>query len=204
MTLAQERDVWSEYQHATGADRERIEEELVNEHQNLAHFTARKYYSSQHEPEDVLQVAFIGLLKAVRGFDASTDMQFSTYAVKTMRRDIGHLIRDQYADKRKGDMDSISIHLNLNNDGERAITILDGIADQSDGPEQFADLVGTKQLIMQALSSVNESPRKYFLAHLDGMTFKDIAEAYGTTYRAVQVGVSKARRAVRSELEGLL
>ena len=149
MTLAQERDVWSEYQHATGVDRERIEEELVREHQHLARFVSRKYYSSQHEPEDIFQTAFLGLLKAVRGFKSELGMQFSTYAVKTMRRDIGHLIRDQFAEKREGEMDTISIHLPLNNDGERIITILDSVVDEGESPAEEAEVRAMAKAIME-------------------------------------------------------
>lgn len=60
--------------------------QMVEENIDLAYYALKKYrkYFERLDPEDVLSACFIGLIKAVVGFDPNRGNTFSTYAMKAM------------------------------------------------------------------------------------------------------------------------
>ncbi|MDD2215636.1 MAG: SigB/SigF/SigG family RNA polymerase sigma factor [Eubacteriales bacterium] len=69
-------------------------EQLVNQNTGLVKNIALKFVSGDHELEDLLQIGFIGLLKAVDRFDVSYNVMFSTYAVPMILGEIKRYLRD--------------------------------------------------------------------------------------------------------------
>jgi RNA polymerase sigma-B factor len=67
-------------------------EALVERYAPLARQLARRYHSS--DAEDVLQVAYIGLLKAIDRFDPDRGLAFSSLAVPTILGEIKRYFRD--------------------------------------------------------------------------------------------------------------
>jgi RNA polymerase sigma-B factor len=70
-------------------------EELALAHGNLAVYLARRF-SDRGEPlEDIIQVAQIGLLKAVDRYDPARGIEFTTYATPTIVGEIKRHFRDK-------------------------------------------------------------------------------------------------------------
>lgn len=67
---------------------------LVEEHRSLAHAIARRYANRGEALEDIEQVAFLGLVKAVERFDPSRGIPFAGYAVPTITGEIRRHFRD--------------------------------------------------------------------------------------------------------------
>jgi RNA polymerase sigma-B factor len=55
---------------------------------------ARRYHGRGIPAEDIDQVAYLGLVKAVRGFDSTVGDDFLSYAVPTLRGEIRRYFRD--------------------------------------------------------------------------------------------------------------
>ena len=55
---------------------------------------ASRFVGDARESEDIYQVAYLGLVKAIKGFDASLGVRFSTYAVPTIMGEIRRYLRD--------------------------------------------------------------------------------------------------------------
>lgn len=55
----------------------------------------QKKYANRLEAEDLLQVGFMGLIKAAQKFDLKRDISFSTYAVQWIKQSIAREIMDQ-------------------------------------------------------------------------------------------------------------
>lgn len=78
---------------AQKGDRE-ARELIVNQNIGLVKNLAMKYTSNYYEPEDLMQVGFVGLVKAIDRFDTKFDVMFSTYAVPMILGEIKRFLRD--------------------------------------------------------------------------------------------------------------
>ena len=73
---------------------ESAREQLIEQNTGLVKNIALKYINTGYEFEDLLQIGFIGLLKAVDRFDTKFDVMFSTYAVPMILGEIKRHLRD--------------------------------------------------------------------------------------------------------------
>ena len=71
-----------------------IRDHLIERALPLAHQVARRYQRSGEPFDDLLQVARLGLCKAVERFDPARGVAFSTYAVPTMVGELKRHFRD--------------------------------------------------------------------------------------------------------------
>ena len=69
-------------------------ETLIIENNNLIKSIVRRYLNKGVEYDDLYQLASIGLLKAINGFDESLCVRFSTYAVPMIAGEIKRFMRD--------------------------------------------------------------------------------------------------------------
>ena len=70
-------------------------EMLIERYLPLARRLARRYQHTDEPIEDLIQVASIGLLKAVDRFDCSREVMFSSYAVPTILGELKRHFRDR-------------------------------------------------------------------------------------------------------------
>jgi RNA polymerase sigma-B factor len=73
----------------------RARELLIDRYLPLARRLARRYQHTDEPIEDLVQVASIGLLKAVDRFDCSREVMFSSYAVPTILGELKRHFRDR-------------------------------------------------------------------------------------------------------------
>lgn len=69
-------------------------DELVNCNMGLVYSVVSKFMNRRCETEDLMQIGAVGLIKAVRKFDTSFGVQFSTYAVPMIIGEIKRFLRD--------------------------------------------------------------------------------------------------------------
>lgn len=69
-------------------------ETLLKENNNLIKSIVRRYLNKGVEYDDLYQLASMGLLKAINGFDESFGVRFSTYAVPMIAGEIKRFMRD--------------------------------------------------------------------------------------------------------------
>ena len=78
--------------HRTGDPR--VREALISRFLPLARRLARRYYSGGEPLDDLVQVANVGLVKAVERFDETRGVSFPTYAVPTITGELRRYYRD--------------------------------------------------------------------------------------------------------------
>ena len=67
---------------------------LVEQNIGLVKTIAKRFLFSETEYDDLVQVGTIGLLKAIRNFDTTRGVMFSTYAVPVIAGEIKKFLRD--------------------------------------------------------------------------------------------------------------
>ncbi|MGA8847217.1 MAG: sigma-70 family RNA polymerase sigma factor [Nocardioides sp.] len=77
-----------------GEAKARLEDDVIRLNMSVAIDVARRYYGRGIPVDDINQVAFLGLVKAVRGFDPTIGGDFLSYAVPTLRGEIRRYFRD--------------------------------------------------------------------------------------------------------------
>ena len=70
------------------------EDKLVTENMGLINMAVKRYLGFGVDYEDLFQIGAVGLIKAARGFDASKNLKFSTYAVAKIIGEIKTYLRD--------------------------------------------------------------------------------------------------------------
>ena len=73
---------------------ERAKEILVSENVSLIKCIVKRYLNKGVEYDDLFQLASLGFLKAIAGFDESFGVRFSTYAVPMIAGEIKRFMRD--------------------------------------------------------------------------------------------------------------
>ncbi|AEB07112.1 RNA polymerase, sigma 37 subunit, RpsB/SigB [Coriobacterium glomerans PW2] len=70
-------------------------EKLVMSHMNLVRFLANKFKNRGEPLDDLMQVGYLGLLKAIDRFEPARGLEFTTYATPTILGEIKRHFRDK-------------------------------------------------------------------------------------------------------------
>lgn len=93
--IAQSEQLLSELQvEGDGPRAEELRDRLVRINMVVAREVARRYEGRGIAAEDLHQVAYVGLVKAVRNFDSAKGGEFLSYAVPTIRGEVRRWFRD--------------------------------------------------------------------------------------------------------------
>ena len=97
---------------AKGGDSD-AKETLILENNNLIKSIVRRYLNKGVEYDDLYQLASMGLLKAISGFDEGFNVRFSTYAVPMIAGEIKRFMRDDGSIKVSRAIKSAAKQINL-------------------------------------------------------------------------------------------
>jgi len=165
------------------------EEALVSEYARLVRVCARPYFLAGGDSEDLIQEGMLGLLSAVRTFDPSKGVKFSTYAKFCVQRRIYSAIRLAAAYKHTPLNSYISLESQqFDENGTQSAYFLRD-------PEYFViarESVGeVEKLLYGALSRFESDVLELYL---DGMSYKDMATRLGKTIKSVDNAIQRIRR----------
>ena len=146
----------------------RLRDELIEEHASLAYFLARRFKDRGVALDDLVQVALVGLLKAVERFDPDRGVQFSTFATPTIQGELKRHFRDRGWTVRVP-RHVQELHLQLN----RIVAELGQELHQSPTPAEVAARAGvSEEEILEAM----EAGSLFRLASLDKPSTDDPEE----------------------------
>jgi len=80
---------------AEGAERDRIRSQLVDAYHDFVYFLARKFANRGEPLDDIVQVGYLGLIKAIDRFDPDLGYEFTTFATLTVAGEIKRYFRDK-------------------------------------------------------------------------------------------------------------
>jgi len=76
-------------------ERDRIRERLVAAYHDFVYFLARKFQNRGEPLDDIVQVGYLGLIKAIERFDPDLGFEFTTFATLTVAGEIKRHFRDK-------------------------------------------------------------------------------------------------------------
>ena len=143
----------------------RLRDELVEEHAPLAHFLASRFANRGEQRDDLVQVALVGLFKAVERFDPDRGLQFSTFATPTILGELKRHFRDRgWAVRVPRRVQEL--HLQLG----RIVSTLGQEHGRSPTPAEVAERAGVSE---EAVLEAMEAGTLYRLVSLDGSVTPD-------------------------------
>lgn len=181
------------------ANGERMAEEvLVSRYNRLVRTCARPFFLVGGDSEDLTQEGMVGLIKAVREYDASKEASFRTFAEICIRSRLYSVLRAASRDK----------HLPLNQSVPLDTPYFDsnsytsGTSDLAQrNPEDFLiDREHTAALLSGVRKQLSEFEAKILGYYLDGLSCREIAETVGNPPKSVDNAVQRIRRKVAQQL----
>ncbi len=92
------------------------DEDFIQNNLGLVHLCANKFRNKGIEYEEMFSAGCIGLVKAMKAFDPSRNVKFSTYAVPVILGEIKCLFRDGGSIKVSRKIKSLSMHISRERD----------------------------------------------------------------------------------------
>src|SRR3954465_599937 len=136
-----------------------LRDELIEAHLGLAEYLARRF-SNRGEPlDDLIQVASVGLLKAVDRFEPDRGVEFSTYATHTVVGELKRHFRDKgWAVRAPRRMQELYLRL-----GKVIATLSQELGRSPTIPELATEAQVSEEEVLEAL----EAGQAYRFASLD-------------------------------------
>ena len=174
------------------------EEILVSRYNRLVRTCARPFFLIGGDSEDLTQEGMVGLIKAVREYEAGKAASFRTFAEIRIRSRLYSVLRAAARDK----------HLPLNQSVPLDTPFFDsnsytsGSGDLAQGnPETFLiERERTAALLAGVRKQLSEFEAKILGYYLDGLSCREIAETVGKPPKSVDNAVQRIRRKVAQQL----
>lgn len=165
------------------------EEELVKRYGRLVRMFARPLFLAGGDSEDLIQEGMLGLLTAIRSFDAGKSASFRTYAEICIRSRLVTAVRAAQRDK----------HLPLNHSVSFETPLFDGTSaylfSSEESPEDVVisreDLQERLDALKGQLSGFEAEILSYYLG---GLSCAEIASRVRRTTKSVDNAVQRIRR----------
>ena len=122
---------------------EKARQRLITHNLRLVSHIVRKYYSTAKNPEDLVSIGTVGLVKAVDSFRVENGAKFATYAAKCIQNEILMFFRAQ---KKLTSEVSLNETIDVDRDGN-PLTYIDVISCEEDMTEEIERKLLTSKML---------------------------------------------------------
>ena len=179
-------------------------EALIRNYSGIVYKKARVYFMAGADAEDVVQEGMIGLLKAVRSYDAEKNASFGTYAERCVTNQIISAIRSADRIKHKPLNTSVSLNKPVAQGGtaqgtaDSEITLGDTLrTDPADGPDEMLIIKDVAYYILNNGDNIfSDLEMKVLSEYIKGFTTGQIAERLGKSSKSVDNALQRTRKKV--------
>ena len=174
------------------------EETLVTRYNRLVRTCARPFFLAGGDSEDLTQEGMVGLITAVREYDAGKEASFRTFAEICIRSRLYSVLRAAARDKQQPLNQSLSLD-DSHFDSNPLTSGTNNLAQRN--PEDFLiDREHTAALLSGVRKQLSEFEAKILGFYLDGLSCREIAKAVGKPPKSVDNAVQRIRRKVARQL----
>lgn len=180
---------------AMAADGSREAEEiLVTRYNRLVRTCARPYFLIGGDSEDLTQEGMVGLIKAVREYDATKEASFRTFAEICIRNRLFSVLRAAARDKHSPLNQSVPLDTPFFE--SNSYTAATRNMAQRSPEEYIIDREHAESVLSGVRKQLSEFETKILGYYLDGLSCREIAEAVGRSPKSVDNAVQRVRRKV--------
>lgn len=177
-------------------------QKLILHNLRLVSHIVRKYYSSAQNPEDLVSIGTIGLVKAVDTFHVENGAKFATYAAKCVQNEILMHFRAQ---KKHTAEVSLNETIDIDRDGN-PLTYIDVICSDEDIAEEIDRKIMTGKMMKSLQSVLSQRERqivvmRYGLSGQAPMAQREVAAVLGISRSYVSRIEKSALEKLREALE---
>ncbi len=174
---------------ALAAERDlQAEEVLIRRYSRVIRSLARPFFLTGGDNDDLIQEGMLGLISAIRSYDAGEKTSFKTFAVLCIRRRLISAVRKSATQQDVSLDDCLSLESSLFDEISSRSDILRGpeelLIDREEARKRYRNL-------LQLLSVYEQSVLRCFLR---GMSYREIAEITKKPEKAVDNAVQRIRR----------
>lgn len=174
------------------------EEALVTRYNRLVRTCARPFFLAGGDSEDLTQEGMVGLITAVREYDAGKEASFRTFAEICIRSRLYSVLRASARDKQQPLNQSLSLD-DSHFDSNPLTSGTNNLAQRN--PEDFLiDREHTAALLSGVRKQLSEFEAKVLGFYLDGLSCREIAKAVNKPPKSVDNAVQRIRRKVARQL----
>ncbi len=174
------------------------EETLVTRYNRLVRTCARPFFLAGGDSEDLTQEGMVGLITAVREYDAGKEASFRTFAEICIRSRLYSVLRAAARDKQQPLNQSLSLD-DSHFDSNPLTSGTNNLAQRN--PEDFLiDREHTAALLSGVRKQLSEFEAKILGFYLDGLSCREIAKAVNKPPKSVDNAVQRIRRKVARQL----
>lgn len=178
-----------------GGDRE-IMDHIMVKYKSMVRKKARAMYLLGGENEDLIQEGMIGLIKAVRDYDASQGASFSSFAELCVSRQMYSAIE---ASKRKKHL-PLNTYVSLYEESEvekdgRAMPLIDTIEPEQDNDPAslYFGKEATEVLVEQLKENLSAFENHVLYLHLMGTDYRKIAELLDKSPKSIDNALQRIK-----------
>lgn len=197
LSVEEEAELLKKYQNGDQAARDK----LIEHNLRLVAHIVKKYYNSGADPEDMISIGTIGLIKAVSTFNSEKGIHLATYASRCIENEILMYFRNM---KKSAQDVFISDPIDTDKDGNM-LTLTDIIADKSDIADETETKMKLERLKVILPVCLNERERgiiemRYGLGNRKELTQREIAHKLGISRSYVSRIEKSALEKLRKQL----
>lgn len=174
------------------------EEVLVTRYNRLVRICARPFFLVGGDSEDLIQEGMVGLLKAVRSYDASRDASFRTFAEICIRSRLYSILRSQNLNKHAALNHSVIVEAPFFDSNSYTVGSFD--ISQSNPEDLMILQENFDEMWKRVQNQLSEFEAKILGFYLDGLSYQEIAVMVSKSPKSVDNAVQRIRRKVARQI----
>lgn len=167
---------------------------------------ATPFFMPGADRDDVLQEGRIGLMKAVRDYNAGVSVSFRYFADMCIRRNIITTIKKSTRQKHQALNSAHSLDAPLYSHDDHNLSLHDTFADDTlaDNAQAIVTQELTKQVREAILLGLSELEARVLLEYMHGYTYAEAAQRLGISVKSADNAMQRLRKKVTANIQGVL
>jgi RNA polymerase sigma factor (sigma-70 family) len=184
-----------------GVIKELTLEETINEFEGILKGKDVTKWFRYYDKDDLIQMAYMGLIKAYNYYDVSKNMSFASYGKNVVLNHLTYILKTDNRIKRGRDFEICSYNI-TNEEDETESEMIDNIKDDNVNCEESALKNIEKERIFNLVKSLSVKEQELInLYFIKGLTYQEIGDLYNKTRQCIQVRVKNLINKLKLRLE---